>query len=232
MHTMTHLSSRISIGEPNQPASSTHNARTYIIYYITGNPGLIEYYRTFLVHLYGLLQHKYLNAGASGRHVDFEIHGRSLAGFEVDASGSHKKGGVTGPPYNVNQQIEFTIQDIKDTVKAVRAKRTGGDVRLILMGHSLGTYLSLEVMRLLREEAAEAGVHDDTGCVRVVGAVLLFATIMNLAKSPSGVKTSVCMNRDLLVKGHRCTYVELTKNYSGCLVCRILHGVRRCSPGV
>jgi pimeloyl-ACP methyl ester carboxylesterase len=156
--------------------------RTYIIYFITGNPGLVEYYRTFFDHLYGLLRPKY-----NWQDVDFQIYGQSLAGFEVNGSVDLLRENGKGPPYDVNQQIEISEQRLKNVV--LTAKANGAkDVRVILMGHSLGTYMCLEIIRRLREESKVSG---DAG-VRVTGAVLLFATVMHLAKSPSGLKSSVC----------------------------------------
>lgn len=172
--------------------------RTYIIYYITGNPGLVEYYRTFFNHLYGLLQAKY-----SSEDVDFQIYGQSLAGFETNRPVNLRKEHGKDPPYDVNQQIEISEQALKNVVLAAKANGAR-DVRVILMGHSLGTYMCLEVIRRLREESKPLR---DEG-VRVTGAVLLFATVMHLAKSPSGLKSSVCANLIEII-GFSCSNISL-----------------------
>lgn len=157
--------------------------RIYVIYFIPGNPGLTAYYTTFLTHLYGLLKAKY---ASSSEDVDFQVYGRSLSGFEVQAWSLQQRYGKA-PPYDVNEQIEHTIRDLKSVVRSVKANGKSKDVRVILMGHSLGTYLCLEVLRRLREEASGGGEEG----VRVAGTVMLFATILHLAKSPRGLSASV-----------------------------------------
>lgn len=63
-------------------------------------------------------------------------------------------------------------------------KRDDGtdDVRVVMMGHSVGTYMLLEIIRRQREKR---------GGLRIAGGVCLFPTITDLAKSPSGRKSSV-----------------------------------------
>jgi pimeloyl-ACP methyl ester carboxylesterase len=186
---MAPLSDVIHLSEPQLPETSVRAPRrTYIIYYVPGNPGLIEYYRIFMTHLYGLLRSQH-------PECDFEIYGRSLPGFEVGQSQTAmpRRDGQpgedeTGPPYNVNQEIEFTKSEIKQVVGSARAKGKR-DVRVILIGHSLGTYITMETIRRLREEAKESPASEER--VRVVGGVLLFATVMDLAKSPSGLGKGV-----------------------------------------
>jgi hypothetical protein len=197
--------------------------RHYIVYFIPGNPGLIGYYHIFLTHLYSLLTTSStsipgktsLGSGLDSEpeaqshiptqspgNVSYEIFGRSLSGFETDGKGQWDK----SAPYNVEQQIEQSEQALRNVVYAAKANGKR-DVRVILMGHSLGTYICLELMRRLREEATRAvqtnGVADgnDEGegkgkgkgkeTVQVVGGALLFATVIELAKSPSGVKFKV-----------------------------------------
>jgi hypothetical protein len=210
----------------------------YIIYFIPGNPGLISYYHTFLTHLYSLLTtsstsipakpptglglesepeaQSHIPTPLSG-NVSYEIFGRSLSGFETDGKGQWDK----SAPYNVEQQIEQSEQALKNVVSAAKANGKR-DIRVILMGHSLGTYICLELMRRLREEAARAvqtnGVADGDGeaegkgkgkeTVRVVGGALLFATVIELAKSPSGVKFKV------RIPPRRCPFVFYVFVYS------------------
>jgi hypothetical protein len=70
--------SKIHLSTPPEPGKKAAKT-TYIIYFLTGNPGLIEYYRTFLTHLYGLLTHN----TASNLSTEFHVYGRSLSGFEM-----------------------------------------------------------------------------------------------------------------------------------------------------
>ncbi|KAF2265457.1 hypothetical protein CC78DRAFT_493357 [Lojkania enalia] len=172
----------------NAPDTPT-GKRTYIIYYIPGNPGLIEYYRIFLTHLYGLLTSNLESSGRKrGRDVEVLIHGRSLAGFETSGIDDGVVNDGIGPPYDVEHQIVRSENAVKDVAK--RARKGGRyDVRIILMGHSLGTYVSMEVLRRLRTASAKDRNGEGDG-VRVIGAVCLFTTIMNLKGSPSGRKVS------------------------------------------
>jgi pimeloyl-ACP methyl ester carboxylesterase len=108
-----------------------------------------------------------------------------MPGFETNGSEPLITNSKAGKgPYDVNQQISFSEQGLKDFVSEVRANGAK-DVRVILMGHSLGTYMCMEMLRRLREEAKTG---ED---VRCVGGVLLFATIMHLTKSPNGKKNEV-----------------------------------------
>lgn len=175
---MPSLSSSIHLFDSNTP-SILKAKRTYIIFFLPGNPGLIEYYRTFLTHLYGLLH----STSSSFPRIDFQVYGRSLAGYEVDVSETAilKRKHGKAPPYTVNEQIRFSEGALKDAVRSAKANGAK-DVRVILMGHSLGTYICLEIMRRLRQEAEG---------VRVAGGALLFATVIHLARSPSGLRASV-----------------------------------------
>lgn len=142
---------------------------TYILYFIPGNPGLISYYTTFLSHLLKLLT-------SNPTPPSIEIHGRSLSGFEVHPT-TQRDG-----PYTVDQQIAHSEADVRRIVRDARRQGEGKDVKVILMGHSLGTYMVLELVRRLRKD------EDKEDGVIVAGGVCLFATVMELAKSDSGVK--------------------------------------------
>ncbi|PVI07711.1 hypothetical protein DM02DRAFT_608793 [Periconia macrospinosa] len=147
--------------------------RTYIIYFITGNPGLIGYYRNFLTHLYGLL---------STDTIRVHIYGRSLSGFEVDPVKATKH----APPYSLEDQILHSTIALEEQVRKIQEEDSSQDTRVILMGHSVGAYILLEVTRRMMIKAkAQGGVG-----VRVVGGICLFPTITHIAKSSSGRKSS------------------------------------------
>jgi hypothetical protein len=173
------------------PISSLAKAadRTYLIYHITGNPGLIEYYRTFLTHLYGSLTTRLsislLESSAS--RPDFQIYGRSLNGFEVDGASSSSissehVNAVKAPPYSLEEQIVQSQRVLEEVVEKL-TNEGAKDVRVILMGHSVGSYILLEIIRRVR--AKPEGV-------RIVGGICLFPTVMDIAKSESGKTASVC----------------------------------------
>ncbi|KAF2744441.1 hypothetical protein M011DRAFT_470578 [Sporormia fimetaria CBS 119925] len=166
------------------------NTRSYILYFIPGNPGLIEYYREFLTHLFSLLQE--VSRNSSQQPLDFEIYGRSLPGFETsaqekleDASRGETEKPAHDPPYSLAEQIETSEKTLKRIVREAR-KSGKRDVRVVVMGHSFGTYVCMELMRRLRAR----DVLDDEDDVRIVGGVMLFPAIMNIAGSPQGVKAT------------------------------------------
>ncbi|KAF2715148.1 hypothetical protein K504DRAFT_457316 [Pleomassaria siparia CBS 279.74] len=165
------LSSTIHL---HPPISTSLNPTpiTYIIYHITGNPGLVEYYRVFLTHLYGLLSDS--SASSSPSRI-FHVYGRSLSGFEVDGHDHARV--LNGPPYSLEQQITESLSCLLDLVKDRGTK----DVRVILMGHSVGSYILLEIIRRVREKAAG---------IRIVGGICLFPTVTHIAKSASGRKVT------------------------------------------
>jgi pimeloyl-ACP methyl ester carboxylesterase len=59
---------------------------------------------------------------------------------------------------------------------------------VILIGHSVGAYILLEVLRRHLERRGK-GCEDEG--FRVVGGVLLFPTVVDIGKSPSGLRASV-----------------------------------------
>lgn len=173
--------SQIHLRTPPEPGKKAAS-RTYIIYFVTGNPGLVEYYRTFLTHLYGLLSQN----TASDRDVEFQVYGRSLSGFEMNSAEIKTIKWRKDPPYGLQDQIRHSEDELAELVE--EAKDQGAkDVRVILLGHSVGAYISLEIIRRLR---AHGMVGDDFE-TRVVGAIGLFPTIVDIARSESGMKAAV-----------------------------------------
>lgn len=173
--------SQIHLRSPPEPGKK-FAARTYIIYFLTGNPGLIEYYRTFLTHLYGLLSRN----TASNRDVEFQVYGRSLSGFEMDASDMKTMKWRKQPPYGLQDQIRHSEDELTELVEEIK-EQGAKDVRVIIVGHSVGAYIALEVIRRLRAH----GMAGDDFDTRIVGAVGLFPTVVDIARSESGIKASV-----------------------------------------
>ncbi|CAI6333252.1 unnamed protein product [Periconia digitata] len=177
-----------SINKTLQP-----HRKTYVIYFVTGNPGLIEYYRTFLTHLYGALLS---DSSSQNNAIRFHVYGRSFSGFEVDGSDAAEvaKHATTPPPYSLDEQIAHSEAAVEELVRHVREENVDDgeqDVRVILMGHSVGAYVLLEMTRRLREKAKKLGPRES---VRVVGGVCLFPTVTHIALSDSGRKSSWLLN--------------------------------------
>jgi pimeloyl-ACP methyl ester carboxylesterase len=172
-----HLCSPVEAGK--KPAKTT-----YLIYFLTGNPGLIEYYRVFLTHLYGLLSRD----TDSNRDVEFQVYGRSLSGFEMSSSEIKTYKYRKDPPYGLQDQIRHAEDDVVELVEEVKDQGCR-DVRVVLVGHSVGAYMSLEIVRRLRAHGL-AGEDFDT---RITGVVGLFPTVVDIARSESGLKASVSL---------------------------------------
>ncbi|KAK7709106.1 hypothetical protein SLS57_008832 [Botryosphaeria dothidea] len=212
--------------------------KRWLIYFVTGNPGMIAYYDLFLSHLHFLLTaHPTLAPGNA-----FEVFGRSLSGFEsrghepggggwpagAKARKGKKEGGANGkPPFGLKEQIDGVEWALWDHVKGLGegdgdGERVGRDgkeeTNIIVIGHSVGAYMALEVVRRWREslrkkkaaktsaqkpvanvgekragELADADVQEKEGG-RIVGGVCLFPTVTHIAKSSSGLKLTMLLD--------------------------------------
>lgn len=164
------------------PAQSAN----YLIFFITGNPGLIEYYRVFLSRLYSSL-----SSSPSLRNARIRVFGRSLSGFDVGRSqdGAAARGRARGAPYGLQEQIDGVERALWEVVA-----QEGGDVpRVVLVGHSVGAYILLELVRRCRGDVRGGGGQEvgAEGKMRIVGGVCLFPTVTHIARSRSGRKFSV-----------------------------------------
>jgi pimeloyl-ACP methyl ester carboxylesterase len=173
--------SKIHLRTPPEPGKKPAKT-TYIIYFLTGNPGLVEYYRTFLTHLYGVLTRD----TASNRDVEFQVYGRSYSGFEMRVQDIKTYKYRKIPPYGLQDQIRHAEDDVVEVVEEVK-DNGGRDVRVILVGHSVGSYIGLEIVRRLRAHGL-AGEDFET---RISGVVGLFPTVVDIARSESGMKMGV-----------------------------------------
>lgn len=168
---------------PHHEPGRKQATRTYIIYFVTGNPGLIEYYRTFLTHLYGVLTRD----TASNRDVEFQVYGRSLSGFEMKSHEINTMKWHKIPPYGLQDQIRHAEDELADLVEDV-SDDGQRDVRVVVVGHSVGSFIALEIIRRLRAH----GLVGEDYATRIVGGIALFPTIMEIFKSESGQKAGVC----------------------------------------
>lgn len=147
------------------------NTQSYLIYFLPGNPGLIQYYRPFLSRL-----HTLLSSSSTTEASKFHICGHSHPGFE---STHNSKG--TGTPLGLGQQIKAQEDLLYHHIDSQR-ERTGKNPKVILMGHSVGCYMLLELIKEHRK-TVEDGAED----FDLIGGILLFPTIMHIAKSPLGM---------------------------------------------
>ena len=171
--------------------SSTSKTRSVLIYFIPGNPGLIEYYRPFLTHLRSTLEPVAASAGAT-----ITVAGNSLAGFHVDGTRSTASDARTRLPLNLRQQIEDAERQIIRVSEAARASASDDGslkkdqpVEVILIGHSVGAYIMMSLLgrQCHVAQAREAFAQQGT---KIIAGIGLFPTVVDLYASPNGRKAS------------------------------------------
>jgi pimeloyl-ACP methyl ester carboxylesterase len=155
------------------PASENAVASYHLIYFITGNPGLISYYNTFLGTLHELLGTKF-----DGSSHQFHIYGQSLAGFEDNDTPA------ATAPYSLEDQINFSFRSLQSQAIPSGQRKDQPYDSVILIGHSVGSYILLEILQRLRNSASPPNVK---------AGILLFPTVTHIAQSPSGVKMSTLL---------------------------------------
>ena len=147
----------------------------YLIYFMPGNPGLIHYYNPFLSKL-----HKLLSFSSAASSSTFHICGHSHRGFEIGQNG--KKSDPPKQPLGLEQQIKVQEEMLYDHIKSHRS-RYGDNPKVILMGHSVGCYMLLDLIQRHRDKIEQEGEED----FDLIGGILLFPTITHIAKSPLGM---------------------------------------------
>ncbi|OCH94712.1 alpha/beta-hydrolase [Obba rivulosa] len=139
------------------PSNSPVNSEGAIFVFIPGNPGLIEFYIPFLSAMHedckgrmAILAHGYLGHSP-------KVHANST---------NHTK-----TVYGLDAQLQSTIEVI-DILRVT----FGQSARLILAGHSVGSWITMQVLKA-RPEA-------------VASVVLLFPTLAHIASTPNGRRLS------------------------------------------
>jgi pimeloyl-ACP methyl ester carboxylesterase len=161
------------------PTGSSHDS--LLVFFITGNPGLIEYYRTFLTLCFDSLRTSY-----SDHHIT--VAGTSLRGFGVQDHDHHRPADDNAEgPYDLEQQIEHIGRMLERAIES--HARHGSSPKVVLMGHSVGSYILLEVLRRRKQSPTTQQLSNDA---KVIGGICLFPTVTHIAKSPSGKNFSVC----------------------------------------
>lgn len=148
----------------------------YYIFFITGNPGLIGYYEPFLSTLSSLLE--------DGKNR-FCIFGASLEGFEISSARQDEK--RRQHPVGLLGQIELTEARLRAFVRQHYHNDKRVPAKVILIGHSVGAYILLELIR--RHHAYTTKNPGST--IEIIGGILLFPTVTHIAQSPSGIRFSV-----------------------------------------
>ncbi|EPS34691.1 hypothetical protein PDE_09655 [Penicillium oxalicum 114-2] len=196
--------------------TSSREDATTTVFFISGNPGLIGYYHPFLSLLTENLKQDQSPEQSvtddANRHIDpsFQIYGRSLGGFEIDDDGNDEGdelGTSKARLYDLEDQICF----VHGTLNALMCRnaafagqslgkgpRSLGKRNVILVGHSVGAYIAMEVLRRHREtvhnlaDPQEGDVHGVD--FDIIGGVMLFPTVQDIAHSPSGRKLTTLLS--------------------------------------
>ncbi|CAG8043457.1 unnamed protein product [Penicillium salamii] len=161
---------------PNTFSTTTGPAPKTTIFFISGNPGLIGYYHPFLS-----LLAQYLT-----RETSFRIHGSSLGGFEI--------GKESPKDLDLEDQIRFVQENLNALMTEknnASPKDSNGNTnrgKVILIGHSVGAYMAMEILNRHRDPPFD-----------IIGGVMLFPTVKDIAASPSGQKLTVLPRLALIV---------------------------------
>lgn len=172
-------------------ASAPAATRHCLVYFLTGNPGIIDYYGPFLTHL-----RTHLDAVEASHHheITYYLHGRDLAGFNDDGQ-RPAFNNTNNPPYNVEGQIQHCLKHLLAANAIPGTSHRAGDPfdDVVLIGHSFGTYVALELFHrhLHDPDVFAPRLNLRTG-------VLLFATIAHLARSPKGLQLDLLRRTPVL----------------------------------
>ncbi|KAG7466031.1 hypothetical protein MATL_G00160510 [Megalops atlanticus] len=138
------------------PISRHHSPPRVLFLVIPGNPGVVGFYKTFM---------QAIHEAFDGR---FPVWAVSHAGHCAPPD----RMGMTADAFmdvedvfGLNGQVEHKLAFLREHVPR--------DTRLVLIGHSIGCYIILELMKRQPE-------------LQVVKSVLLFPTIERMAESPQG----------------------------------------------
>ena len=153
----------------------------YVIYMIPGNPCLMTYYEPFLSTLFSLL-----NDGASFRTFSAHVGGYTLPGFESEPV--RQISGVTLPA-SLRSQVRNTEELIKigldNHIHQNAANKSTRPPKIILIAHSVGAYIALEILR------RRAQGQNDLSKVDIIGGVFICPTVVDIAQSTHGAIVNV-----------------------------------------
>ncbi|TGO40725.1 hypothetical protein BHYA_0032g00040 [Botrytis hyacinthi] len=111
----------------------------------------------------------------------YHIFGQSLAGFETDDVPSESP---NQNPYSLEQQIDLVHDCLVEQINGSSTPYKN----VILIGHSVGSYILLETLSKLIAPAANPSIS------AALSGILLFPTVTHIARSPSGAKLTPLMS--------------------------------------
>ncbi|KAM3065645.1 hypothetical protein ACMFMF_010868 [Clarireedia jacksonii] len=158
-----------------RPTSDSPTPTYNLIFFITGNPGLIGYYAIFLKKL-----HERLSSSSTKSSNTFHIFGQSLAGLETNEEVAEDPS-IPQKLYSLEEQIEYVRKALVERMHDVPDGSTGYK-NVILIGHSVGSYILLEILTRLTPEGSLPTPPP------LLSGILLFPTVTHISASPSGTK--------------------------------------------
>ncbi|KAK2848487.1 hypothetical protein FQN49_005675 [Arthroderma sp. PD_2] len=198
-------------GKRNGTSNPMLSKTSTLVYFISGNPGLISYYHLFFSLLSSELSSQRGSEGSNGSSTEepspYIIRGRSLGGFEVPDPRSGEDDGKSQLErvYGLRDEIAFMERDLEEfvrawqsTIQAEHGLKERPRANVIIMGHSVGAYIAMEIMRRRREKlglqrkignetlAQTTCEHGDGLGLDIIGGIMLFPTVVDIAKSPNG----------------------------------------------
>jgi hypothetical protein len=176
---MRELQDEITLISPSTQTDAVRSKRL-LIFFVCGNPGLIEYYRDFLVEVEQQLR-------SNRKSSNVILYGASHDGFEIHPSMNRKT--AHAPPYSLQEEIESVKRRLEE--KAAELTETGEPLDVVLIGHSVGSYMLLEVITWWQKQRDQQAIYN------IVGGICLFPTVVDIAKSSKGRTLSVSFNRCL-----------------------------------
>ncbi|XP_034051236.1 lipid droplet-associated hydrolase [Thalassophryne amazonica] len=134
-----------------------HSGHKVLFLIIPGNPGVVGFYKTFMQTLHQLIGY---------RHPVWAIsHSGHCAPPDYMDMVEDTSALTDGDVFGLNTQIEHKLDFLR--------KHVPRETSLVLVGHSIGCYIILEMMKRDPE-------------LKILKAVMLFPTIERMAQSPQG----------------------------------------------
>jgi pimeloyl-ACP methyl ester carboxylesterase len=159
--------------------SDEGNEAGLLVYFIPGNPCLMSYYERFLTSLAELLNAEHDRDGKRAL-----VGGCSLPGFHLSRPEILQETLPAGLEDQIPNVEELVFQSLQIHCSD---RNTGRHTKVILVAHSVGAYMTLELLR--RRAQHLNGLQD----VEIIGAVLLFPTVTEIAQSQHGRILTVCL---------------------------------------
>ncbi|KAJ5182580.1 hypothetical protein N7492_000196 [Penicillium capsulatum] len=193
------------------------------VFFISGNPGLISYYHPFLSLLAQNLASTHEQDQSPGNPFPCQIYGCSLGGFEIETDDASTRPSPqpkkhdgdqhhsqdqsrTLDYYDLEDQIHFIHRKLTALMRANAASNpelASRRQKVVLIGHSVGAYMAMEILRRHREAtfnpqptagSQPSELKQKQAEFDIVGGVMLFPTVVDIAASPSGRKLTTLLS--------------------------------------